>query len=87
MQSYCMAHYPHQWYRHWVGFSQQYPTLQGDHYALDVYWQTPSMMYGSVWIWYVMMDQCELADYWKGRIMYFNGRRDMGPVLVRPSML
>ena len=87
MHLYCQAHNGHRWYRHWVGFSQQYPTLQGQHYALDVYWQTPSMMYGPIWIGYVMLDQCEPSEYWRGHIMYFNGRRDVGPVLAWPSKL
>ena len=93
MQSYCQAHNGHRWYRHWVGFSQRYHTLDGQYHCLDVYWQPPQMVYGPVWIWYVMMDQNEPTEYWRGRIMYFNGCRDMGVELamadgvVRPSML
>ena len=85
MQSYCQAHFVRQWYRHWCGFSQQYHTLDGEYHCLDVYWQLPQMLYGPVWIWYVMMDQNEPSEYWRGRIMYFNGIRDLGLEVVRPS--
>ena len=33
----------------------------------------------------VMMDQNEPSEYWRGRIMYFNGIRDLGLEVVRPS--
>ena len=82
MQSYCHAHNGHRWYRHWVGFSQRYHTIDGQYHCLDVYWQPPQMVYGPVWIWYVMMDQNEPTEYWRGRIMYFNGCRDMGVELA-----
>ena len=79
MQSYCQRHYVGKWYRH--------RCASGIDGCLDVYWQTPQMLYGPVWNWYVMMDECEPAEYWRGRMMYFNGQRDMGSEAVLPSML
>ena len=87
MQAYCQAHHVQQWYRHWCGFSQDYHTLDKEYHCLDVYWQPPQMLYGPVWIWYVMMDQNEPSEYWRGRIMYFNGTRDMGGVELAHSIL
>ena len=78
MASYCQGNYVNQWYRHWCGFSQQYQTLDERWYALDVYWQPPRLLYREEWIWYVMMDQNEPNQYWQGRILYFNGIRNMG---------
>ena len=83
MQSYCEASRLVGWYRHWIGFSQPYHTLDGRYHCLDVYWQTPHMLYGSVWIWYVMLDAIEPTEYWRGRIMYFNGTRNLGLETVR----
>ena len=45
------------------------------------------MIYGPVWIWYVMVDQVKPTEYWRGRIMYFNGTRDLGEEAVRRASL
>ena len=87
MQQYVQTNYVGMWYRHWVGFSQTYLTLDNNWYCSDVYWQPPSMLYGQIWVWYVMMDQNEPTEYRHGRIMYFNGTRDMGVDAMFPSKL
>ena len=66
------------WYRHYVGFSLYNLTLDGRYHSLDLYWQTPAMLYGPEWIWYYVMDQSDPCDYWRGRILSFNGICDLG---------
>ena len=79
MQQYCQqSEHAGHWYRHWVGWSMHYHTIDGAYHALDVYWQPPGLIFGSLWVWYVMQDQCEPADYWRGRMLYWNGVRDLG---------
>ena len=81
MQMYCETEYVGQWHRHYRGFSMRYNTLDQQWHALDVYWQPPRMLYGPLWMWYVMLDQIEPNEYWRGRIMYFNGTREMVDVV------
>ena len=87
MDHYIQTNFVGTWYRHWVGFSNTYLTLDKAWYCLDAYWQPPNMLYGQHWIWYMMMDWHEPSEYQRGRIMYFNGIRDMGVEPVYPARL
>ena len=87
MEAYCRRHFQNQWYRHWVGYSMEYHDLDRRYHALDVYYQTPRMMYGPMWIWYVMMDRNEPNEYWQGRALWFNGKRDLGMDVRRIAKL
>ena len=79
MREYIARNNPGQRYRHWVGYSQQHRTLDDMWYAVDLYWQTPSMLYQELWVWYILIDCNEPSQYHRARIVYHNGMRDMGP--------
>ena len=79
MFAYCAHHHPGDWYRHWVGYSMWYHTLDRNWHALDLYWQPPQMYRADTWIWYCVLDETEPREFWRGKIVYFNGYRVLGP--------
>ena len=66
MEQYVKVAFPWTWFRHWVGISRNYRTLDHQYYALDLYWQTPNTLYTDIWAWYIVLDQCEPSEYWRG---------------------
>ena len=78
MEEYCQADYAGQWHRHWVGYSNQHLTLDSQWWCLDLYYQPPQLVYSPYWMWYLMIDQCDPSEYWKGRILYYNGMKVIG---------
>ena len=85
--SFCHINHVGQWYRHWVGYSLHSFSLDERHHALDVYWQPPRISFGPVWFWYVMPDQIEPAEYWRGRMLRWMGKKFLGMQVQMPSAL
>ena len=88
MEDYCRANFAGQWHRHWVGYSQKHLTLDNEWYCFDLYYQSPQLAYSpyEVWLWYLMIDQCDPSSYWRGRMLYCNGMRVMGDAPNRPRL-
>ena len=64
----------------------QYHDLTREHHAVDVYYQTPRMMYGPIWIWYIMMDCNEPKEYWHDAAIS-NTQRGMNDVSMHLKII
>ena len=77
MREYIQLITPAQWYRVFVGYNPKHLTLDRRWYACDMYVQAPGMLYTTRYIWYILADCVEPSEYWRARLAWAEGMRDI----------
>ena len=77
MREYIQVIQPGQWYRTWAGYNQQHLTLDYRWYACDMYHQAQGALYSARFTWYILVDCIEPSEYWRTRMLWAEGIRDM----------
>ena len=75
------------WYNGYAGYSRRYSTRDGQHHAVDWYWQCPTMALGGLYHWEILEDCADPTRWYEACCHYSMGHALMEDPARMPTRL